>query len=173
MHAILSRWPVIENQFNLKTYLLLETCHQVTCCAFFCDRTFGPLSRICERETAVSHISIDAEIISLETRFRMEGVLGPSFWERVVPFIPSTMCRKTLLRVHLMVFGDQDMIIKRRRQNVRQVSRTLRVDLDWLFDRMNLDPTITIRCVNTEEHHARCHLRSTFDDCPYHVGIFQ
>ena len=32
------------------------------------------------------------------------------------------------------------MIIKGRSPTMRHVSRTLRVALDWLFDRINLDP---------------------------------
>ena len=44
----------------------------------------------------------------------------------------------------LCVFGDNDavikMIIKGRSPTMRHVSRTHRVSLDWLFDRINLDP---------------------------------
>ena len=34
------------------------------------------------------------------------------------------------------------------------VSRTHRVDLDFFFDRVNLDATFSIRHVNTKEHMA-------------------
>ena len=44
----------------------------------------------------------------------------------------------------LYVFEDNEavikMIIKGRRPTMRHVSRTHRVALDWLFDRINLDP---------------------------------
>ena len=44
----------------------------------------------------------------------------------------------------LYVFEDNEavikMIIKRRSPTMRHVSRTHRVALDWLFDRINLDP---------------------------------
>ena len=48
-----------------------------------------------------------------------------------------------------MVFEDNEavikMIIKGRSPTMRHVSRTHRVALDWLFDRINLDSTIQIR----------------------------
>ena len=42
------------------------------------------------------------------------------------------------------------MIIKGRSPTVRHVSRTHRVELDWLFDRTNLDPQIQIKYVDTK-----------------------
>ena len=54
----------------------------------------------------------------------------------------------------LSVFEDNEavikMIIKGRCPTMRQVSRTHRVALDWLFDRMNLDSKIEIRYVDTD-----------------------
>ena len=41
------------------------------------------------------------------------------------------------------------MIIKSRSPTMRHVSRTHRVALDWLFDRINLDPKIQIRSIDT------------------------
>ena len=49
----------------------------------------------------------------------------------------------------LYVFQDNEavvkMIIKGRSPTMRHVSRTHRVALDWLFDRINLDPKIKIK----------------------------
>ena len=42
------------------------------------------------------------------------------------------------------------MIIKGRSPTMSHVSRTHRVALDWLFDRINLDPKIQIRCIDTK-----------------------
>ena len=42
------------------------------------------------------------------------------------------------------------MIIKGRSPTMRHVSRTHRVALDWLFDRINLDPTIQIKYIDTK-----------------------
>ena len=49
----------------------------------------------------------------------------------------------------LYIFEDNEavikMIIKERSPAMRHVSRTLRVALDWLFDRINVDPKIQIK----------------------------
>ena len=58
----------------------------------------------------------------------------------------------------LYVFGDNEavikMVIKGRSSTVRHVSRTHRVALDWLFGRINLDPKIQIRYVDTNHQLA-------------------
>ena len=54
----------------------------------------------------------------------------------------------------LHVFEDNEaviqMMIKGRSPTMRHVSRTLRVALDWLFDRINLDPKFQIRYIDTK-----------------------
>ena len=53
----------------------------------------------------------------------------------------------------LYVFEDNEavikMIMKGRSPTMRHVSRTHRVALDWLFDRINLDPKIQIKYIDT------------------------
>ena len=46
------------------------------------------------------------------------------------------------------------MIIKGRSPKMRNVSRTHRVALDWLFDRINLDPKIQIKYIDTKNQLA-------------------
>ena len=54
----------------------------------------------------------------------------------------------------LYVFEDNEavikMIIKGRSPTMRHVSRTHRVALDWLFDRINLDSKIQIKHIDTK-----------------------
>ena len=54
----------------------------------------------------------------------------------------------------LNVFEDNEdvikMIIKGRSPTMRHVSRTHRVVLDWLFDRINLDSKIQIKYINSQ-----------------------
>ena len=54
----------------------------------------------------------------------------------------------------LYIFEDDEavikMIIKGRSPTMRHVSRTHRVALDWLFDRINLDPKIQIKYIDTK-----------------------
>ena len=56
----------------------------------------------------------------------------------------------------LYIFEDTElvikMIIKGRSPTMRHVSRTHRVALDWLFDRINLDPKIQIKYIDTQNH---------------------
>ena len=58
----------------------------------------------------------------------------------------------------LYVFEDNEavikMIIKGRRPTMRHVSRTHKVALDWLFDRINLDPKIQFIYVDTKNQLA-------------------
>ena len=55
----------------------------------------------------------------------------------------------------LYVFEDNEavikMIFKGRSSTMRHVSRTYRVALDWLFDRINLDPKIQIKYIDTKK----------------------
>ena len=46
------------------------------------------------------------------------------------------------------------MILKGRSPTMRHVSRTHRVALDWLFDRINLDPKIQIKYIDTKNQLA-------------------
>ena len=58
----------------------------------------------------------------------------------------------------LYVFEDNEavikMIMKGRSPTLRHVSRTHRVALDWLFDRINLDPKIQIKYIDTKDQLA-------------------
>ena len=83
--------------------------------------------------------------------------------------IPTTNTNLDLINIHhvpsngthsgsnamLHVFEDNEavieMIIKGRSPTMRHVSRTHRVALDWLFDRINLDSTIHIRYIDTKQ----------------------
>ena len=58
----------------------------------------------------------------------------------------------------LYVFEDNEavikMIMKGRSPTMRHVSRTHRVALDWMFDRINLDPKIQIKYIDTKSQLA-------------------
>ena len=58
----------------------------------------------------------------------------------------------------LYVFEDNEavikMIMKGRSPTMRHVSRTHRVALDWLFDRINLDPKIQIKYIDSKNQLA-------------------
>ena len=54
------------------------------------------------------------------------------------------------------------MIMKGRSPTMRHVSRTHRVALDWLFDRINLDPKIQIKYIDTKNQLADILTKGTF-----------
>ena len=66
----------------------------------------------------------------------------------------------------LHVFEDNEavieMIMKGRSPTMRHVSRTHRVALDWLFDRINLDPKIQIKYIDTKNQLADILTKGTF-----------
>ena len=66
----------------------------------------------------------------------------------------------------LYVFEDNEavikMIIKGRSPTMRHVSRTHRVALDWLFDRINLDPKIQIKYIGTKNQLADILTKGSF-----------
>ena len=68
--------------------------------------------------------------------------------------VPSNV-QSSHQEVLLYVFEDNEavikMIIKGRSPTMRHVSRTHRVALDWLFDRINLDSKIQIKYIDTNK----------------------
>ena len=85
-------------------------------------------------------------------------------WIKHTNVIPTNIDHSTSNTMHsvstamLNVFEDNEavikMIIKGRSPTMRHVSRTHRVALDWLFDRINLDPKFQIRYIDTKHHLA-------------------
>ena len=78
----------------------------------------------------------------------------------------------------LYVFEDNEavinMIIKGRRPTMRHVSRTHRVALDWLFDRINLDSQIQIKYIDTKNQLADILTRGNFtrDEWNHLLSLF-
>ena len=74
-----------------------------------------------------------------------------------VDFIPSNV-KSSHQEALLCVFEDNEavikMIVKGRSPTMRHVSRTHRVALDWLIDRINSDPKIQIKYIDTKNQPA-------------------
>ena len=66
------------------------------------------------------------------------------------------------------------MIIKGRSTTMRHVSQTHRVALGWLFDRINLDPSIQINYVDTQHQLADILTKENFtrDECNNLLDLF-
>ena len=78
----------------------------------------------------------------------------------------------------LHVFEDNEavikMLIKGRSPTMRHVSRTHRVALDWLFDRINLDPKIQIKYIDTKNQLADILTKGNFtrDEWNHLLNLF-
>ena len=68
------------------------------------------------------------------------------------------MSRRTRSILDLYIFEDNEavikMIIKGRSPTMRHVSRTHKVALDWLINRISLDPKIQVKYVDTRNQLA-------------------
>ena len=66
------------------------------------------------------------------------------------------------------------MIIKNRSPTMRHVSRTHRVALEWLFDRINLDPKIQIKYIDTKNQLADILTKGNFtrDEWNHLLNLF-
>ena len=75
----------------------------------------------------------------------------------------------------LYIFEDSEavikMIIKGRSPTMRHVSRTHRVALDWLFDRMNLDGKIHIKYVKSKNQFADILTKGDFTRDEWHTVL--
>ena len=76
------------------------------------------------------------------------------------------MCPPTHIFLTMNIFEDNEavikIIIKGRSPIIRQVSKTHRVALDWLFDRINLEPKIHIKHVNIKNQLAHILTKGSF-----------
>jgi hypothetical protein len=54
------------------------------------------------------------------------------------------------------------MVVKQRSPQMRHVSRTHRVNLDWLFDRISNDPGCFLKFVGTKEQLADIFTKGSF-----------
>ena len=56
----------------------------------FGSLTFVPISWMCKKQTSVSHISTDAEVICLDASLRMDGIPALDLWNLVIEFFHSS-----------------------------------------------------------------------------------
>ena len=124
---------------------------------------------MCKKQTSVSHSSTESEIISLDAGLRLPVVgldtshepsqqsLGMfNVLNNVDLVLPNVQFSHQ--QALLYVFEDNEavikMIFKGSSPTMRHVSRTHRVALDWLFDRIDVDPKIQIKFIDTKNQLA-------------------
>ena len=92
-----------------------------------------------------SELSVSEQLVLKRQTHDMFGSI-----DFVPPSLPISYGRASLYALE-----DNDavikMIVKGRSPNLRHVGRTHRVDLDWLFERINKDPGMFVKWVGTKE----------------------
>ena len=91
--------------------------------------------------------------------------INTAFHRAQASLILATLGRSCLCHQSLRRNGYEaviKMIIKGRGPTMRHVSRTHRVALDWLFDRINLDPKIQIKYIHTKNQLADILTKGSF-----------
>ena len=162
-----------------------------TLCVFG-SHTFVPTSWMCKKQTAVSHSSTESEIISLDTGLRLDGLPALELWDLIVfvfgnvsrfsdrsgkPESDDHKHHKSHNKIDVM--NDIDAVpsnVQSARQEallyvfedneaspaMRHVSRTHRVALGLLFDRINLDSKIQIKYIDTKNQLADILTKGSF-----------
>ena len=142
----------------------------------------GSRNSMCKKQTSVSHSSTESEIISLDAGFRMDGVPAFDLWDSVIEVLHSSsnhfskpkarvqgdLLRDTPSRKHTnnqvktqihhsdLELSNVDYVSSNVNSSRSGRSPTMRhrVALDWSFDRINLDPKIQIKYVDTKNQLA-------------------
>ena len=180
----IAMWETLQNNadwdfFNdpiLQEILRTQNLLRVEHCVFWeVIHLFQPVG--CARNKLQFHTvsSTESEIISLDAGLRMDGIPSLDLWDLLVAvlhgntnqskLVPGNLSTGQCSNVNsshqealLYVFEDNEavikMIIKGRSPTMRHVSRTHRVALDWLFDRINVDPKIQIKYIDTKNQLA-------------------
>ena len=78
----------------------------------------------------------------------------PTRWIILIVFPQTSRHQEALLHVIEDNEAEIKMIFEERNATMRHVSRTHRVALDWLFDRINLNPKIQIKYIDTNNELA-------------------
>ena len=91
---------------------------------------------------------------TIQKRKQSQGVINDLDYVNSVPSNVQFSHQEALLYVFVDNEAVIKMIFKGTSPTMRHVSRTHRVALDWLFDRINLDPKIQIKNVDTKHQLA-------------------
>ena len=135
------------------------------------DQTFIPNSLMCKKQTSVSHSSSEAELTSSDAGVIMHDLRAVQLWDCVLSaFILTCQILILWLIMFLPTFLDHfvlrsgtflktteaviRMIASGRSPSLRHVARAHRANLDWLFERSNLDSATPAHYVRTNEHLA-------------------
>ena len=144
---------------------------QEMCCACVGSRTFIPILWMGKKQTAVFHSSAESEVTSLDATLRIGWFTSSSIWGvrvgnivsvktlSVISAIESFRLIHILTLVYLSPLTTfrpifPTALIQPNFTSSKTMRGTHRVDLDWLFERLNLDHSMSIKCVRTNDRLA-------------------
>ena len=156
---------------------------------------------MCKKQTSVSHSSTESEIMSLDAGLRLDGIPALDLWDLIVsvfgdtiqtserPGRPVVTDKNQRSQGMTNVLNDMDCVpsnvlsshqeallyvLNEEVSTLRYVSRTHRVTLDWLFDRINLDSKIQIKYIDTKNKLADILTKGNFtrDEWNYMLSLF-
>ena len=117
-----------------------------TLCVFG-SHTFVPISRMCEKQTAVSHSSTESEIIALDTGLRLDGLPALELWDPIVSvfgiFLIFQIERgnlwmgKTNLMIKSMLFKTLILFLQMSNPHAKKLYcmclRTMKLQSKWVW----------------------------------------
>ena len=166
--------PILQEILRIQNPLLEEHC------AFLWSHTFVPISWMCEKQTSVSHSLTESGIISLDAGLRLDGKPALDLWGLIVAVLhentyqsnqergepctnlvraapkklPKRQKSRGIIDLWRQRSIDQDDHKGKKSHNETRFQNQHRVALDWLFDRINLNPKIQIKYIDTQNQLA-------------------
>ena len=89
---------------------------------------FVPISWVCQKQTAVSHSSTEAEVISSDAGLRVESIPAMNLWGTVIDTLSPQAARdskpmhQTQILKHKNLFGDIDYVPPKERLFIMRTS---------------------------------------------------
>ena len=102
------------------------------------------ISFMCKKQTSVSHISTEAEVISLDASLRMDGIPALDLWDLVIEVFHSSPNQTNNTRDDRESRGN---LSAKTQPNMRKQIPTMHTNLDLTtFD--HVPSSVTLRCSN-------------------------
>jgi hypothetical protein len=109
--------------------------------ALYGDHSFFPLSGQSKKQTAVSHSTVEAEIVAADHAIRSSGLPALQLWERLLN-------RELLIGVYQDNQATARIMTTGRAPTLRHIKRTHSVSVAWIHERVASDDIQLHDCVS-------------------------
>ena len=89
----------------------------------FGSRTFVPITWMCKKQTAVSHSSAEAEVISLDAGLRMEGLPALMLWDQVIAAFSDKSAKSNFLPLPIAAGDRRRKPVAKKLNTVKKCSK--------------------------------------------------